>query len=104
MLVRAGLTVKNIATTGFEVLDGKGLPVEIVDGAYLSKAQLDDPKSRATWAPPPPPGSEDASAKSADKAAPPPFFSFGGTPPSPAGKRASRDKDPRPRKGSRDDK
>ncbi|KAH8096475.1 hypothetical protein JL720_3847 [Aureococcus anophagefferens] len=71
---------------------------------YLSKAQLDDPKSRATWAPPPPPGSEDASAKSADKAAPPPFFSFGGTPPSPAGKRASRDKDPRPRKGSRDDK
>ena len=33
MLVRAGLTVKNIATTGFEVLDGKGLPVEIVDGA-----------------------------------------------------------------------
>ena len=27
MLVRAGLTVKNIATTGFEVLDGKGLPV-----------------------------------------------------------------------------
>lgn len=38
MLVRVGLSMKNVVNTGFEVIDGKGMPVRIVDSASGEEA------------------------------------------------------------------
>ena len=38
MLVRMGVSIKNVINTGFEVLEGKGLPVRIVDGTSGEEA------------------------------------------------------------------
>ena len=38
MMVRMGISMKNVINTGFEVIDGKGLPVRIVDGTTGEEA------------------------------------------------------------------